>query len=83
MKSTIIVHPPLEVIFPIALELYFDLEAGREADGIKVKFWELATPSSTARTCEQPLKLPSLFCCHHSESTSTKWYFQALPIESP
>lgn len=83
MKSTIIVHPPQEVIFPMALELYFNLEAGRESDGIKVKCWELATPSTPARTGEQPLKLPSLFCSRHGESTSTKWYFQTLPTESP
>lgn len=81
MKSTIIVHPPQEVIFPMALELYFNLEAGRGADGIKVKCWELAIPSSPARTREQPLKLPSLFCSCHGESTSTKWYFQTLPTE--
>lgn len=80
MKSTVIVHPSWEVIFPIVLELCFNLEAGREADGIKAKCWELATASSAARTCEEPPKLPSPFCSHHRESTSTKWYFQALPM---
>lgn len=61
MKSTIIVHPPWEVILPVALELYVNLEAGREADGIKVKCWELATPSSTAKTREAAITflLPS------------------------
>lgn len=45
--------------------------------------WELATLSSTARTREQPLKLPSLFCSCHGESTSTQWHFQTLPAEWP
>lgn len=65
MKSTIIVHPPQEVIFPIALELYFNLEAGREADGIKVKYWKLAASSFPVRTHNQPQKSQLLFCSHH------------------
>lgn len=64
MKSTIIVHPPQEALFPIALELYFNLEAGREADGIKVKCWKLAAPGFPVRTHDQPLKSQLFFCSH-------------------
>lgn len=65
MRSTIIVHPPQEAIFPMALELYFNLEAGREVDGIKVKRWKLAAPGFPVRTCDQPLKSQLLFCSRH------------------
>lgn len=44
MKSRIIVHSLQKVVFPIALELYFNLDAGREVDEIKVKCWKLAAP---------------------------------------
>lgn len=50
MKSTIIVNPPQEAIFPIALDLYLHLEAGREVDGMKVKCRNPAAPGSPVRT---------------------------------
>jgi len=32
MKSTILAPPPQEAIFPIALELYFNLQAGKRME---------------------------------------------------